>query len=87
MQEGLTRTGCTTATSFREGAGWYTGVGSPDRTGGGRWIVDPPASVRLRRTEESVVEDIETLCWYDVWSLGRWRAPLEKSHFGDKSVR
>ena len=43
----LTSTGCTTATSFREGAGWYRGIGSAPV--GDKNKVDSP---RLRRASD-----------------------------------
>jgi len=51
----LTKTGCTTETSFREGAGWYRGDPSPDC--GWRESFSP----RLKPRLSDMLEDIDSL--------------------------
>jgi hypothetical protein len=52
-----TRTGCTKAISFREGAGWYrggAGSSSPGEVIAGRYCAD-----RSLRNAKDIVEDID----------------------------
>lgn len=55
-----TSTGCTTATSFLDGAGWYFDPSSA-KADGGKCSVEPSTGSRLRNASDKV-EDIDNRC-------------------------
>jgi hypothetical protein len=77
----LTSTGCTMATSLRDGAGWYRGSGPSVPGGGRRWSVERSAvSVSPRRRAPSERDEAMDRRWWCECSFGRCSIPLEKSH-------
>jgi hypothetical protein len=83
----LTSTGCTIATSLRDGAGWKRGSGFSVPRGGRLGVEWSAVSVSVRRRAAREGVDAIERRWWCECNFGRCKMPLEKSHFEASSWR